>query len=174
MLKLNKLLSLLTILIGIYNIIVIMTPVYQVNGVIEGFIALSWYKLIIMNKDVNLNFLNSINFLSIPILILSIFLISFGILSFIIKNPNQTREILLSCALSNLAMSPFIFSLGRILESSIDQLNRNFSMVTSAGNLIIGSSHVINIFDSLYIYFSPIVISLLYLIIILFIYEKGY
>lgn len=144
--KLTILTSAYSVFLGVFMIYLVATPVYLVEGVVRGYVALTRYELLFYDTPLRCDTFTSVSLLTIPILILSVFLIFTGALTLYLFFNNRDFHtgirLMLGGALSSQAFLGYIFALVKVVSTAIASLNINLNQVTSAGILYLGISRV--------------------------------
>lgn len=154
--------SVYSIFLGLFKIYLATTPIYIVEGVIKGYIALTHHELTFYDTPAVYDSLFSVNLLSLSILILSSYLILVGSLTLYLllsgRNFNVGVRWLFGGALSSLAFSGLTLALtNRVMPAIASQLSINLNQVTSAGILYLGSSRIYVVYPAGYL-LSPLII----------------
>lgn len=159
--KLVVLTSAFSVLLGIFMTYLVATPIYLVDGVVEGYVALTHHELIFYGTPVTYDALSSTGFLSLSILMLNVYLVFAGVstlyLFFSGKNFNVGVKWLFGGALTLLAFSGLLIALIRLVSTIAAQLNIDLSQVTSAGTLYLGASKVFTAYPTGYL-LSPLTV----------------
>lgn len=160
--KLVVLASAYSVFLGLFTIYLAITPVYVVEGVIEGYVALTHHELMFYGTPVRCDSLFSVSFSSLPVLMLSTYLIFAGALTLYLffsgRNFNVGVRWLFSGALSILAFSGlFLALIIKVLSAVVTQLSINLNQVTSAGVLYLGASKVSAVYPAGYL-LSPLTV----------------
>ncbi|MEO3994039.1 MAG: hypothetical protein QN229_07035 [Desulfurococcaceae archaeon TW002] len=154
--------SIYSVFLGLFIIYLTITPLYVVEGVIEGYIALTRYELTFYGTPVRLDALLSVSYLSISLLILSAYLVVVGSLTLYLffrgKNINMSVRWLFGGGLSTLASSGLVLALiNRVVSTIATQLKLNLNHATSAGILYLGTSSIYTTYPAEYL-LSPLVV----------------
>ncbi len=170
--KLVVLTSAYSVFLGLFMIYLVVTPLYVVEGVIKGYIALIHHELTLYGTPVVLDALSGVSFLSISLLILSIYLILTGILTLYLFFSGRDFSVgvrwLFGGGLSALTFSGLFLALvSRVLSRILSQLSLSFDQVTSAGTLYLGSSKISETYPAGY-FLSPLVVLIVILVYVFF------
>ncbi len=159
--KLVTLTSTYSIFLGIYVIYLVATPAYYVDGVIKGYVALTYHKLLFYDTPVRYDTFFCLSFLSLSILILGTYLVLAGALTHYLffsgRDFSTGVKWLFGGALSSLASLGLALALISKLTTTTALLNLNLNQVTSAGILYLGASSVFPTYPTWYL-LSPLVL----------------
>jgi len=159
--KLVVLASAYSTFLGAYITYLITAPIYLVDGVIKGYVALTHHELVFYGTPVRHDALVSASFLSLSILALNTYLVFAGVLTLYLffsgKNFNVGVKWLFGGALTLLAFSGLLLAIIRIVSAAATQLSLNLNQVTSAGALYLGTSNVYTVYPTGYL-LSPLMI----------------
>jgi hypothetical protein len=162
--RLRKLITLTptySIFLGIYLIYLVATPVYVVDGVVKGYVAMTHHELLFYGASVRYDTFLSLSFLSLSILVLGMYLVFAGAsthyLFFSGRDFSTGVKWLFGGALSTLASLGLTSALISKLAATTALLSMNLNQVTSAGILYLGTSRVFPIYPACYL-LSPLVL----------------
>ncbi|PUA33680.1 MAG: hypothetical protein B7O98_04510 [Zestosphaera tikiterensis] len=133
--------------LGLTLITSVVTPIYRFHGVVEGEVALSWYLLSYYDEVVRVASLDAVRVLTIPLFILSTFLIAssaYALLTYVFKKFNSllsAAELLLGGGLASITMSTLLLSIVRILTTEVSGLSVDNVFYTSAGLVNFGRTY---------------------------------
>jgi len=133
---------------GIFLLYFLSIPLYLFRGVVDGYIALSSYSLRYYGERIYLSSLDSVRILSLPLYILSIFMILTAIYSSIALVLKKDRhiytasEIMLGVSLASIAMTPIVIGILGIIDSEVRGLRITNVFYTSAGLVNFGSTEM--------------------------------
>lgn len=166
--KLVILTSIYSVFLGLFIIYLAITPLYVVEGVVEGYIALTRYELTFYGTPVRCDALLSVSYLSISLLILSVYLVFAGVLTLYLFFRRKDLIVgvrwLFGGALSALASSGLVIALiNRVVSTIVTQLKLDLNHVTSAGILYLGTSSISTTYPAGYLS-SPLVVLIVTLV----------
>ncbi len=137
----------LTFFLGLAIIVSMIIPIYFFYGVVEGEVALSWYVLSYYGKVVRIDSLDVVVILTMPLFMLSTFLILssiYALITYLLKKFNSLPiavELLLGGGLTSVAMSTLLLSLVRVLTIEVSGLRIDNVFYTSAGLVNFGRTY---------------------------------
>lgn len=160
--KLVVLASAYSVFLGFLTIYLAVTPLYMVDGVIKGYVALTHHELVFYDTPIRCDALFSTSLLFLPVLILSTYIMFAGMLTLYLFLSGRNFDVgvrwLFSGALSLIAFSGLVLALiNRVLSTIATQLNLNLNQVSSAGILYLGTSRISVVYPTGYL-LSPLTI----------------
>jgi len=144
--KLTLATSLVGLIAGLLSFLATILPAYEVSGVINGVIALSWYYVIAFDNRIFLNVLDTISFLTIIVNIANFFVIVSSIVSITLtlreKGNSLVFELPFSSSLVYMMYLGLLLGIFRVMSREVLSLAGVYSEVTSAGLLFSGRAHI--------------------------------
>lgn len=163
-----------SIIVGLFNLIILLSPIYRLEGVVEGFVALAWYRLNYYGQPLSISSLDSVNFLTIPFLTVSFYLMFAGVyhIFVLLRSGNliSSCELLLGGGLSVLAMVSLPLALFNVVSHEVGMLKVNFNGYTSAGYVHLGESKLYTEFIARFFSLPLIILTLSVFIVIVIAY----
>ena len=103
-------LALLELLYGSLTLVGLLSPVYRLSGVVEGDVALSWYRLKFYGRPISEPFLDAVRLLALPAYALSVLAVVVSLASLTIARSRGVRaalsEAMLGVSLSAVMVVP--------------------------------------------------------------------
>ncbi|GEM_PF-3113005 len=139
-------LALLELLYGSLTLVGLLSPVYRLSGVVEGDVALSWYRLKFYGRPISEPFLDAVRLLALPAYALSVLAVVVSLASLTIARSRGVRaalsEAMLGVSLSAVMVVPLPIQLQRMVSEEVRGLRANFVFRTSAGLVNFGTTTV--------------------------------
>jgi len=127
-------------------LLALLTPLYTLHGVVEGYVALMKYSLRYYSSEIHTPALDAVKILStIPFMVSCLMLVSsmYAAASAFkrsLKHARLAYELLLGSILAAAVAAPLLFNLLRVVELEVSGLTVNNIFVSSAGFVNFGST----------------------------------
>jgi len=135
-----------SIVVGLFNLVILLLPIYRLEGVVDGVIAFTWYRLNYYGQPFSVPSFDSVSILTLPFLMISFYLIFVGFYHVFVllrgKSLLLSCELLLGGGLSVLSMISLPLALFNVISHEVGTLEVNFNGYTSAGYVHLGESEL--------------------------------
>jgi len=138
--------ALLALVYASLVLLALLTPLYTLHGVVEGYVALMRYSLRYYSDEILTPTLDAVEILSTPLFTVSCLMLAssmYGVASLFRRSSRHVRlayELLLGSILAAVVTAPLLFNLLRVVELEVGGLIVNNIFVSSAGFVNFGST----------------------------------
>ncbi len=141
------------IFLGIATVTLTLTPMYVLEGPIEGYVSLITYYITAFGDRVFSPALDAASILSLPVIvsaIMNVFFCSVVFYEVLRKRAVRTPfvEAQMASSLTMLSSVGIVAGITKIVTSEIRLMTGNYNTITSAGRLILGSVNSIPMFSA--------------------------
>jgi len=120
----------------------VVLPLYELSGVLEGCVALTWYELRYYGEPVSLPPLDAVTALSAPLLVLAAYMLAAS--AYAIRGPERAAsELMLGGALAAVSESSLLACLPWVVAREVRAIPVTGPVETSAGLVFFGTARVV-------------------------------